>query len=65
MDSLTIDKRPVERWGAFFGGMQDGDADTPKSDVIVWVVIGLPSQTARVSVLLCVALERAFKFTFN
>ena len=51
--------------GCFFGGMQDDDADTPQSDVIVWVVIGLPSQTARVSVLLGVALERAFKFTFN
>ena len=45
--------------------MQDDDADTPQSDVIVWVVIGLPSQTARISVLLCVAPERAFKFTFN
>ena len=48
----------------FLGGVIDGDADTPQSDVIAWVVIGLPSQTARVSVLLCVALERAFKFTF-
>ena len=59
-----IDKRPVERWGAFFQG-QDDDEGTPQSDVIVWVLIGLPSQTARASVLLCVALERAFKFTFN
>jgi hypothetical protein len=46
-----IDKRPVERWGAFFGGMQDDDAGTNQSDVIVWVVIGLPSQTDCASVL--------------
>ena len=59
-----IDKRPVERWGVFFGVVDD-DADTPQSDVIVWGLIGVPSQIARVSVLLCVALERAFKFTFN
>jgi len=64
-DSLMIDERSVERRGAFFGGMQDDDADTPQSDVIVWVVIGVPSQIARISVLLCVAPERAFKFTFN
>ena len=43
-----IDKRPVERWGAFFGGVDD-DADTRQSDVIAWMVIGLPSQTARLA----------------
>ena len=59
-----IDKRPVERRGVFFH-RQDGDADTPQSDVIVWVLIGVPSQIARISVLLCVAPERAFKLTFN
>ena len=45
-----IDKRPVERRGVFFQG-QDDDEGTPQSDVIVWVLIGLPSQTARASVL--------------
>ena len=59
-----IDERPVERWGFFLGVVDEG-AGTPQSDVIVWGVIGLPSQIVRVSVLLCVALERAFKFTFN
>ena len=41
---MKIEKRPVERWGAFFGGVVDDDADTPQSDVIVWVVITLASQ---------------------
>ena len=30
---MKIDKHPVERWGAFFGGVVDDDADTHRSDV--------------------------------
>ena len=43
-----IDKRPVERRGAFLGVVDD--ADKRQSDAIAWMV-ACPSQSARASVI--------------